>query len=641
MERINEWYKSKLVVFFMLFALKLLLLRTFFFGEIYWSGLPAEWLAILGLLCLAELLTPARGKWVVYWSLNAVFSFLLFSSALYFAHFGTVPTYAVLSGLNQVPQVRASVSALLRPEQFLFFADFVIFAGWRIVRVIQRRRKGVVYTFMFKEQKNRNWIWSMLVTALLLVSVVSSIYYVRQGKQIDNELVRAEKVGFLNYQVVAAISSREEDQMIAEGNIEVTKANIEKLQSSYPYRTTTNVADGERSPDYFGIAEGMNLIVIQMESFQNFPMNLKLNNGAEITPVLNKLAGEGVYFPHVYQQIGQGNTSDAEFMFNTSIYPTAAVAMSTGYGNRELPSLPRLLQQRGYTANTFHVNKVTFWDRNMLYPALNFNQYYDKPAFNNDHFNDYGASDEEMYRVGVEKMKDLHARNKLFYAQFVTTSSHSPFVVPKSFQQIELPAELEGTNLGNYINAIHYTDYAIGQLIEQLKEADLWDNTMLVFYGDHFGLQPKETSAEEITAKLGVPYDDTISRFNIPFIIHVPGKKLGIVSERAGGQVDMLPTVANMLGLSLDKEHFTALGQDLLNIDRNVFGVRYYLPTGSFFNDDIMFIPGQGFEDGQAVSIKTLEPVADFTQYREDYEYVTSLMKLSDEYVKLLPKRKR
>lgn len=640
MERIHVWYKSKLVIIGMLFVLKLLLLRTFFFGAIYWSSLLGELLAVLGLLCLVELLTPARAKRIVYWSLNAVFSFLLFSSVLYYAHFGTVPTYAVLSGLNQVPQVRASVSALLRPEQFLFFADFVFAAGWQMIRALRRRRQGLVYTFMFKQQKSRKWAWNTVVAVLLLVSAASSLYYVRQGKLIDNELVRAEKVGFLNYQVVAAISSREEDQMIAEGNIEETKVNIKKLQSSYPYQTELDAADGERAPNYFGIAEGMNLIVIQMESFQNFPINLKLNNGAEVTPVLNKLAGDGIYFPHVYQQIGQGNTSDAEFMFNTSIYPTAAVAMSTGYGNRELPSLPRLLQQRGYTANTFHINKVTFWDRNKLYPALNFNQYYDKPAFNDDHFNDYGASDEEMYRVGVEKMKDLHARNKPFYAQFVTTSSHSPFVVPESFQQIELPAELEGTNLGNYMNAIHYTDFAIGQLIEQLKEAGLWDDTMLVFYGDHFGLQPKETSAEEIEAKLGVPYDDTISRFNIPFIIHVPGKQLGIVSERVGGQVDMLPTVANTLGISLKKEQFTALGQDLLNIDRNVFGIRYYLPTGSFFNDEIMFIPGQGFEDGQAVSIKTLEPVADFAQYRQDYEYVTSLMKLSDEYVKLLPKRR-
>ncbi|MNO60062.1 Lipoteichoic acid synthase 2 [compost metagenome] len=301
--------------------------------------------------------------------------------------------------------------------------------------------------------------------------------------------------------------------------------------------------------------------------------------------------------------------------------------------------MPRLLQKQGYVANTFHINNVTFWDRNKLYPALNFNQYYDKPYYNNDHFNNFGASDEEMYRVGMEQLSELHQQGKSFYAQFVTTSSHSPFTVPEDRRQIKLTADLEGTNLGNYITAVNYTDYAIGKLIEQLKEADMWDDTMLVIYGDHFGLQPSDTSAEEIKSRLGIPYDNIISRFNIPFIVHIPGQNLGITSDQSGGQVDMMPTMANLLGISLKDEGFTALGQDLLNIDHNVFGMRYYLPTGSFFNDEILFMPGQGFEDGSAISLDTLQPVSDFSNYRSDYDYVTQLMKLSDEYVKLLPKR--
>ncbi|MNW21351.1 hypothetical protein D3C71_2222220 [compost metagenome] len=67
--------------------------------------------------------------------------------------------------------------------------------------------------------------------------------------------------------------------------------------------------------------------------------------------------------------------------------------------------------------------------------------------------------------------------------------------------------------------------------------------------------------------------------------------------------------------------------------------MRYYLPTGSFFNDEIMFVPGKGFEDGEAVSLDTLEPVKDFSSYKQDYDYILKLMGLSDEYVKLLPQR--
>ncbi|WP_068783020.1 LTA synthase family protein [Paenibacillus phocaensis] len=629
------------VLTFVLMGAKLLLLRYFFYGSLAAQGLPGEWLSVLALLCLIELLTPAKGKWGVYLGVNTVISLILFAATVYNAYFGTVPTYAVLSGLNQVPEVKASVASLLRPEQFLYFVDLPVWITVRLVRAVRRRRASRGYrlagSLNFRSDRPRAGLtWKVGVAFVLIVSLMLSGLYIRSGKSIDNELVRAQSVGFFNFQVDAAIRNQKEERAIAEGNLQETAAKVRQLQSSYPYQAPASTDD----PAAFGAARGMNLIIVQMESFQNFPIHLKLN-GQEITPVLNGLAKEGYYFPQVFQQIGPGNTSDAEFMSNTSIYPTAAEAMSTGYGDRQLPSLPRLLQSRGYTANTFHINKVTFWDRHKMYPALNFDKYYDKPYYTNDHFNDFGASDEEMYRVGVEKLTELKAQGKPFYAQFVTTSSHNPFVVPKDRRHIELPADLEGTMLGNYIAAANYTDYAIGKLIDRLKQAGMWDNTMLVLYGDHFGLQEKDVPAKEISEKLGIAYDERISRFNIPLIIHLPGRQQGQVVEHTGGQVDILPTIANLLGISLEDEGYTAFGQDLLNLDRNVVGMRYYLPTGSFFNDEVMFVPGAGFDDGAAISLDTLQPVAEIAAYRSDYDYITQLMKLSDEYVKLLPKRGR
>lgn len=620
-----------------------MIFRFLVYGEMNWNGIPSEALSILAIFCLVELVVPLRKKGVLYWSFNFLFSFLLFAVTLYYAHFGTIPTYRVLTELNQVPQVRASVNALLRAEQFLYFIDFAVLILWKLSKLILDRRKnrrgGLSFIQSERLQQRRSgWVWHLSVTLLMIVSIVISGFSIRNGNKVDNELFRAERIGLLNFQVDAALRNHEEDRMISEGNLQETISKINHLKAEYPYNDQQIVQPDTDKPTLFAAAQGMNLIVIQLESFQNFPIHLNVE-GQEVTPVLNDLIAQGIYFPKTFQQIGAGNTSDAEFMSNTSIYPTAAVAMSKGYGNRELPSLPRLLQKYGYVANTFHINNVTFWDRNRLYPALHFDQYYDKPYYNNDHFNDFGASDEEMYRVGVEKLTKLHKEGKPFYAQFVTTSSHSPFIIPEDKRYIKLTPELEGTNLGNYIAAVNYTDAAIGKLIDQLKDADMYDNTMLVIYGDHFGIQPNDTSAEEIQTKLGIAYHDVISRFNIPFIVHIPEKSIGLHSERSGGQVDILPTVANLLGISLKNEGFTAFGQDLLNIDHNVLGMRYYLPTGSFFNDEIMFIPGQGFEDGTAVSLDTFEPVSDFSQYQRDYDYVIQLMKLSDEYVKLLPKR--
>ncbi|MFC6648870.1 LTA synthase family protein [Paenibacillus rhizoplanae] len=291
------------------------------------------------------------------------------------------------------------------------------------------------------------------------------------------------------------------------------------------------------------------MIVIQLEAFQNFPLHQSLD-GQELTPVMNGLADEGFYFPHVFQQVGPGNTSDAEFISNTSVYPIATLAMSTGFGDRELPSLPRLLRDKGYEAYTFHVNKVGFWNRNELYPALGFNGYYDKGYFKNDQFNSFGASDEQLYATAVEKLAQLQKKGTPFYAQLVTASSHHPFKVPDSFRRIQMPDKLQDTMLGDYLTAVNYTDYAIGTLIDGLKRQGMWEDTVLVLYGDHFGLQPKDVPEEQVEGALGIKYDNRISRFNIPLIIHAPGMKQGQVVEQTGGQLDVLPTVANLLGIA-------------------------------------------------------------------------------------------
>ncbi|GGD66919.1 LTA synthase family protein [Paenibacillus nasutitermitis] len=609
-------------ILFVLLLLKMILLRSFFFGEIAWSRLITDAASILVILSVIELVIPLRAKTIVYGAFNFLFSLTLFAATLYFSHFGSVATYTALYDLPQVLEIKTSVQSTIQISNYLYFIDLL--AGliiWLVCRTIGIRLPA-----------NRS-VWKIGVLITFVVCVGISARYIQLGMPIQNELVEAENEGFLNYQISSAIKAAKDNTIAAEGNTEDIINEINNLQASYPHKNQTGGA-----PAYFGKAEGKNVIVLQLEAFQNFPVNLSVE-GQEVTPVLNGLVNQGFYFPNFFQQIGQGNTSDAEFMANTSIYPTGKIAMSTGYGNRVLPSLPRLLRDRNYEADTFHVNNVGFWDRNKLYPALHFNHYYDKPFFTNDHFNSFGPSDEELYKVGVEKLSELSKQNKPFYAQFVTVSSHFPFEVPKDRLKMTIPDKLKDTQLGDYLAAVNYTDYAIGTLIEGLKQNGMWDNTMLVIYGDHFGLQPDKNDPAFMKETLGITYDYQVSRFNIPFIIHMPGETEGKVVNTVGGQLDIMPTIANLLGISLRDEKFTAFGHDLLNVDHNVFGMRYYMPTGTFFNNDILFVPGKGFEDGKATSLDTLEPVTDFSAFRKDYDYVLKMMELSDRYVRSLPNR--
>lgn len=625
MNKILDIYRrSPFWATFVLIMLKMAIFRQFNFGTVQLDRLLADAAAVLVILCVTELLTTARWKSLVFGSVNGLLSLILFACTVYFAFFGSVPTYSALSGLDQVGQVGDSVKAAISLKFYLLFADILLLVVLAIISLRgQTRRDGA-------GSAGR----PLYVGIALIIAFCASFVYIRTDLDISNELVQAERLGVLNYQVATAINERRANEAIKDGDLYKTAAALEQLeQEQFGKKTEAGV------PKLFGAAKGKNVVVIQLESFQDILVGLELD-GIELTPVLNDLIeNEGsFYWTNIFQQIGQGNTSDAEWSFNTGIYPTGTVAMSKGYGDREVPALPRLLGEEGYVSNTFHVNDVTFWDRNRMYPALGFTKYYDRPFFHDDKFNALGASDEEMYRVGFDVMLQHHRAGTPFYAQFITTSSHHPFWVPQKFKQMELPESLKKTQLGYYVEATKYADYALGLLIDDLKANGMWEDTMLVVYGDHYGIQEKEASTEFVKEQLGINYDSRIARFNIPFLIHIPGVE-GTTSRQVGGQLDMMATVSNLLGLDLKEKGLSIFGKDLINTDQNVLGMRYYLPTGSFFNDDILFIPGTGFEDGTAYDIETYEPVADFSMYRSDYDYILNLMKLSDEYVKLLPKR--
>src|SRR5690606_33822570 len=106
--------------------------------------------------------------------------------------------------------------------------------------------------------------------------------------------------------------------------------------------------------------------------------------------------------------------------------PLGSPAMSKLVGGKTVESLPRILSSYGYETMTMHVNDVSFWQRDELYPALGFDHYFDKPFFSDEKFNSFGASDQELYRVALEQFKKRQQQKQLFYAQLITVSSHHP-----------------------------------------------------------------------------------------------------------------------------------------------------------------------------------------------------------------------
>jgi phosphoglycerol transferase MdoB-like AlkP superfamily enzyme len=551
----------------------------------------------------------------VYAAADVLISFILFALVVYYQYYGAIATFHALLNLNQTGEIGASIASLIRPAFWLLFADLPFAAAaLLLIRRVQAPLR------LFREVKHGFVYGMLLFFAMAVLALWNTLNSIGGGTL--NELKKAEGMGLLTYQAYVVYVDLKRDYL------PVYAVNPQAIRAEKRLHIP-------EIPGYFGAAEGKDLYVIQLESFQNFLIGLEID-GQPVTPNLNRLADESFYFTRVYQQIAKGNTSDAEFVTNTSLYPTGRLPMSKETAGRRVPSLARLLEERGYETMTFHTNEAVFWDRNEMYPALGFDRFYDKAFFGEEDFIAFGASDEVLYAKSLDVIRDAKQSGTRVYANFVSMSSHNPFKLPPEKQMLHLPDKLEGTFLGDYLQAAHYADYALGKFIEALKDQELWDDALLVVYGDHFGFHDNTPEEEQrIAAELiGVPAYTKVQMFNIPLIIHVPGLP-GETRGNVGGQIDILPTAANLLGIDL--RDMIVFGQDLLNHTDNLIAERVYLPSGSFINEEAMVIPGSSLADAVVLPLDPSEPAKPAETYRDDYGRALRLLQMSDSYVNALP----
>lgn len=575
------------------------------------TEIPFIWLAF----SLIEWFASKR-KLAAYMSVNLLLTAIFFAAIMYYKYYGVIVTYHALEQVNQVTAVSNSVFSLMDPYYLLIFTDIIgmFFLLWRSDRVKKWKVRHA------KKEKRK------IIPIVFVVSLMLCLFQIMPNRASMNEIVKAQEMGILNYEAYTIFQQENKELVDAKT---ITQDKVNELKG-------LGAADQEALLS--GAAKGKNLIIIQMESFQKFLIGLNID-GKEITPNLNKLAKESLYFPNFYQNVGQGNTSDAEFVVNTSFYIPPRGAATQHYADRVLPSLPRLLQGEGYDTATFHTNVVEFWNRGELYKALGFNRYYDKAFFGDEDKLFFGASDDALYSKTAAELKKMNEADKPFYSHVISMSAHHPFTIPEDKYRMTLPERYEGTFVGDYIRSQNYADDALGKFIEQLKKDGVWDNSLIVLYGDHLGLPiySLDNKDKELMHEIyGRDYNSG-DMINIPLMIHGEGLQPE-VKEQVGGQIDLMPTVANLLGVSMDNQlHF---GQDLLNnTDNNLLPERYYLPSGTFINNTTLYIPGIGFEDGTKHPL----PNADEKKIqatKEEFERALQLLHLSDSYIRQLPYHK-
>ncbi|MDI6879657.1 MAG: LTA synthase family protein [Desulfitobacteriaceae bacterium] len=614
-------WTNQYVFFTLISVLKLYLVRIILYKD--YNVMRAVGLELAPLLLLYSVAEVAGRKFksIIYLAVSFLFSSILLALILYYEQFGRIINYESIYLISYVGHVQASLKELFSYWYLVFYLDLV-----------------VVFLLLFVKRhpfRSASGLGVVKFVALLFVALLLSGFNIYEHRASRINITQfAQAAGIMNAEGVQVY--HELKQSWAAGHVgTVTQSDIEACRRIDGDEAQPRWKGISTEPRFFGSARGKNLIVVQLESFQNFLLGLKVE-GQEITPNLNRLAQGSLVFSHFYSQIGQGNTSDAEFIFNTSLYPLENGAISSSYPNKDFPSLPKVLREHGYASFTFHGNDLSFWNRKELYAGLGYDRAYDKQFFGEEEILGMGPSDQVLFRKALPVLTEAQRQGQTFYANFITLTCHHPYILPPERLDLTLPKELEGTLTGNYLKSSHYVDEAIGEFIEGLKQAGLWADSVMVFYGDHFGLNAwkLDKGEEKILQKiLGRSYDE-IEMFHIPLLIRVPGL-LGEVVTQSGGQVDALPTLANLLGVNLaDQVHF---GVDLLNARQNIFPLRFYFPEGSFINDEGLFRA----DSKKARKLETRDEFELPGGYQSEEKKVHDLMYLSDAYLRNLPERSK
>lgn len=539
-----------------------------------------------------------KGLFLIVYSL---LSLLMFADSMYYNYYNQTVSIKQLWQAANVAAVPESFIATLIPASFLLFLD-IPFVYYHFRKLLAENTDKKQWNFK-KEMK----YFVAGFCGLFLLLVINPF----NNSTID----KVNSVEFFSNHVNDIYNA------IAENIAPEVIPPEEVLDTVLEVAAQT---EGERYED---IGKNMNLILIQVEALQNFVINAEYN-GQVITPNLNALvSNDTLYFDRYYTNIGKGNTADAEFSTLNSLYPVIDRECYTLYQDNTFNGLPWLLRDKGYSADVIHGYKGEFWNREAAYPAQGFENFYSMEDLDASDIIGLGISDKSMFAQAVDIMEK---EKQPFFDFIITLSSHHPFNIDAAHTTLILKEEDVGTKLGSYLQTIRYFDEALGEFITELKQAGLYENTVIALYGDHHGLNLNmDDNAAQMEEFLGRVYDyDEMLR--VPMLIHIPGSGVKETISTTGGQIDFLPTIANIMDIEINQPY--VLGQDLCNATDGFVAFTAYLFGGSFIHNDVMFeISREGiFEGSRAWKVGVNTP-EDAALYEEDYNRAITLKKTSKE----------
>lgn len=542
---------------------------------------------------------------VVYWFFITLLStFVCIANSIYYVFYSSYVSVSLLSIAKYGEAVSDAIFAILKLKNFAYVL-LPICLIFIYVKLVKRKY------FSEKETKNKepkkaiSTLLAAAVVGLIFVSTLTGTDFSRIAKQWNREYI-VTKYGIYVYQINDVIKSIEPKLSALFGYDEA----LRKFNEYF-----ANVSESGPNNKYTNILQGKNVLVLHAESIQDFVIGLEIN-GELVAPNLTKLAESGLYFNNFYTQVSVGTSSDSEFTLNTSLMPANSGTAFVSYFDRTYISMPSLLKEKGYYNVSMHGNVASYWNRSVMHKTLGYDEVIGKSKYEIDEVIGLGLSDKSFFKQSVQKLKKISEEHERFYTTMIMLTNHTPFYIEDGYDVTLKVSEkdaygntvvneypyMEGTKLGSYLKSVHYADQAIGELMVQLEEEGLLENTVLVIYGDHDARLPKNDfkrfynydytidgllDEEDPNYVTFGSYEYELNR-KTPFIIWTKEKKINGVSmdreiDTVMGMYDVLPTLGNMLGFY----NKYALGHDMFSLKDNDNIVIF--PTGNWLTNKVYY----------------------------------------------------
>lgn len=586
-EIINKTFNS--VGFVILMGI-LLLLKTFlFYHNTIAIDEKLEIETVVGSICFVIVIVcflsalPNRARVIGAIIIDFLISLLLFGDHIYYIFSNSVLSIAQITNLQYGEEIISTLPMVVQFRQILYFLDIIIWIGLLLGKVLKIEKKA-------KNTKKQITVKAITVTVGIIIFCLMGVNYVEKGKQKSyNKDLQIREATIFGYHISDIENVFTMKQQTKYKNYKDMIQDYEALKENY------DVKYGEEAYPVKGILEGKNVIIVQLESVQEFVLHKEIN-GQPITPNLNRFLSENIEFTNMYMQ-SYSTTADSEHSTITSIYPMENGMSFSRYYTNTYDDLFKIFNQKDYHTSYMHGNYPYFWNRGNVYSRLNLNELVLKDQFEDLSENINGdLSDELLYRQAVQKWKEYE---EPFFSYIVAASSHTPFTLEGLQDRSKISIDVgkyEDTYFGNYLEAMNYADYAFGVLIQELKEANLYEDTAILVFGDHNGLNMYNEELIDFLSFVDTDITDVDLKLNYVRVacgFKIPQMEF-IKIEKPVNKLDIKPTLAYLCNLEdifslgtnmFASKDFVCLNNERIITSRNYYDEEWYnIQTGEALN---------------------------------------------------------